>query len=432
MSFALLVLVLLISATPLTIIFDDLAVQGLIAVLAALSSAIVALRIRPGEASFLSSVIRPFAIVAALPAVWMLFQIVPLQTAGLVHPIWKSASAALGQPMTGSISVDPGGTIISFITYLSAVAIAFVSVAVAIDRRRAEWVLLALMAATTFSALIALAGSFEIFALPGFKDGGRSNPVATTAASLGVIFAIAATLHVSQRGDGRRIDQLHSSSWLNFGASFSALAICSVAVLTDESSQIYFSVVYGVAITAVVIAIRRFSLGPWGIAAIASTILFILLAVFALQLGGSTVGLTTAFASQATTQMLAVTQRILSDANWAGTGAGTFSAILPIYQEIGESTTGQLAPTAAAAIAIEMGRPFFFVLLIGVLALVFVLMRGALRRQRDSFYSAAGASCTVTTALLSFSNAALLSTPTMIVVAAAIGMAIAQSKSRLV
>ena len=127
-----------------------------------------------------------------------------------------------------------------------------------------------------------------------------------------------------------------------------------------------------------------------------------------------------------------VTQRLLTETSWTGTGAGTFAAVLPIYQDIDELATGDIAPTAAAAIAVEMGRPFFWVMLAAVIALVVMLMRGALRRQRDSFYSTAGASCIVTVALLSFGNSALLSTPISIIAAVAIGIAIAQSKSRLI
>ena len=99
-----------------------------------------------------------------------------------------------------------------------------------------------------------------------------------------------------------------------------------------------------------------------------------------------------------------VTQRVLAETSWAGTGAGTFAAILPIYQGIDELAIGQVAPTAAAAIAIEMGWPIFWAMLMAAIALVFFLLRGALRRQRDSYFSMAGAGCIVVTALLSFSN----------------------------
>ena len=72
MSSALLILVLLILATPITIIFDGPITQGLVAAVAAVSIATVALRIRPGEAGFLMTVIRPAALAAAVPAIWML------------------------------------------------------------------------------------------------------------------------------------------------------------------------------------------------------------------------------------------------------------------------------------------------------------------------------------------------------------------------
>ena len=105
------ILVLFIFATPLTIIFDGPIIQGLVAAVAALPVAIVALRIRPGEAVFLSTVIQPVAAVAAVPAIWMLISVIPSQSVGLAHPIWKSAAAALGKPLAGTISVDTGMTL---------------------------------------------------------------------------------------------------------------------------------------------------------------------------------------------------------------------------------------------------------------------------------------------------------------------------------
>jgi hypothetical protein len=66
------------------------------------------------------------------------------------------------------------------------------------------------------------------------------------------------------------------------------------------------------------------------------------------------------------------------------------------------------------------------------IALALALLRGALWRQRDSFYSITGASCIVTITLLSFVNAAFLNTSVMLISAVAIGVAVAQSKSRYV
>ena len=51
--------------------------------------------------------------------------------------------------------------------------------------------------------------------------------------------------------------------------------------------------------------IRRFSLGPWGIAAIISITLFVAIAVVALQPGGRILDLTVNFATQAPTSLVA-------------------------------------------------------------------------------------------------------------------------------
>ena len=176
--------------------------------------------------------------------------------------------------------------------------------------------------------------------------------------------------------------------------------------------------------------IRRFSLGPWGIAAIISITCSLRLLLLLSNPAIRTVDLTLAFATQAPTPLITVTQRLLAETSWAGTGAGTFAAVLPIYRNIDELATGDIAPTAAAAIAVEMGRPFFWAILWQRSHSLLHLLRGALRRQRDSYYSTAGASCVVTIALLSFGNVALLSTPVTLIGAVAIGIAIAQSKSR--
>jgi hypothetical protein len=203
-----------------------------------------------------------------------------------------------------------------------------------------------------------------------------------------------------------------------------------LAVIVDATGQTYFSLTCGVATLVVAIIIRRFRLGPWGYSAIVAIALVVATAVVALQPRKQTMDLTLMFATRAPAPLIAVTQRVLAETRWTGTGAGTFAAVLPIYRDIDELTAGPVAPTAAAAIAVEMGRPFLWAMLIAAIALAVTLLRGSVRRGRDSLYSTAGASCVVTFALLAFGNAGLFSTPALIIAAATVGMAIAQSKSR--
>jgi hypothetical protein len=422
-----LILILLIVATPAFIILDGPIVHGLVIAAAAVSVAIVALRIRPGEAGFLSAVIKSAAIVALVPAVWMLVQMLPLKTIGLANPIWESAATALGRPLTGTISIDPGETLTCLARYLSVAAIAFAAAAVAIDRRRAEWIFIALTAATTLIALMALGGSAFL------TYHGPAGDAATDSAVFGVVLGATAAFHVYERSKAQTADQRELALWhrLTFGACLVAVAICTLAVIVAATSQVYFAAACGIATLAIAVVSRRFSFGPWGYSAIISVALVVAIAAVALRTGAGTVDLTLAFADRAPPALIALAKRISMEVRWTGTGAGTFAAILPFYQDIDELATGTTAPTAAAAIVIEMGRPFLWAILLAATALVVTLLRGALLRRRDSFYSAAGASCVVAGGLLAFGNAALFSTPVLIITTTIVGIAIAQSKSRL-
>ena len=429
MFLVLVILILLIFATPVTIVVDGPITLGLLAATAAMSLAIVGLRIRPREAGFLSSAIVPVVPVAALPAMWLLIQAMPLTSSELVHPIWKSAAVALGVPVIGSISIDPGATLISLVRYLSAAAVAFVAAAVAIDRRRAEWIFFALTVAVTVIALMSLAVSLGVFTFPSSENTGQLQVAAIDCAGLGIIFATAAALDTFERSKTRQSDR--ASPWIRptLVGWLAAFAICFVTVI-GATGAVYFAVICGVATIVIPVMIRRLSLGPWGIAAIISITAIVAIAVIAFQPGIRTTNFTLAFATQASTPLIAVTQRVLAETAWTGTGAGTFAGILPIYQGIDELAVGRIAPTAAAAIAIEMGRPFFWVMLMAASALAFALLRGSLWRQRDSYYSTAGASCVVVITLLSFANVGPLSTSVALIGSVAIGVAIAQSKSR--
>lgn len=434
MFFPRLFLVLLVFAAPVTVVVDGPIIYGLVAAVAAISIATIAMKIRPGEAGFLAAVIRPIAYVAAVPAIWMMIQVMPLQTFGLAHSVWKSAAAALGHPLAGAISIDPGATLIALMRYLSTIAIALIAAAVAIDRQRAEWALFALMASTTLVAMMALATKFGVFTfLTSGNNREQSDFLATAIAGLGIILSSAAALHTIEQREMSHPKQIRSDrGWLAFSACLVAFAICCLATLIVATSQTYFAVGCGIATLVVATMIRRFDIGAWGIAGIISTALFIAIAVTATQLNNQSVDLSLAFATQAPMPLIAITQRILTESGWAGTGAGTFAYILPIFRDMEELTSGQIAPTAAATIAVEMGRPFFWATLLAMVTLALTLLSGALRRHRNSFYPTAGASCVVVVALLAFGNSAPLATSVSIIAATAIGMAIAQRKSRLI
>ena len=427
-----LILAVLIVITPVSLINDGPITHGIVTAVAAILVATVAVRIRSGEAGFLSSVIRPMATVAAIPALWMLVQVLPLDIVGLAHPIWKSAESALGRPLFGSISVDPSATLISLIRYLSTAAITFVAAAVALDRQRAQWILFALTAATTVIAVMVLTAALG--GLTFLSDDVLMKDASTDSAALGVILAAATALHTFAVRKMRRAEQVGSSVWFwqIFVASLLSFAICSSAIILTAKTQTYFAIACGVAILTVAGIIRRFSFGPWGYAAIVSTALVIAFAVVAIQPDSRILPLALAFATNASPHLIAITQRILAETSWVGTGAGTFAAVLPIYRGLDELVVAPMAPTAAAAIAVELGQPLLWTIVVVAIALAITLLRGSIQRRLDSLYSAAGAGCVVTATLLGFGNSGVFSTTVLSITAVVVGIAIAQSKSRMI
>lgn len=425
-------LVFLIIDAPAILVFDGPIVHGLITAAAAVLLALIGLRIRPGEAGFLAAITRPIAAVAAVPALWMVVQVLPLQAVGLANPIWESAAAAIGQPLAGSISIDRGATLVALAQYLSIAAIAFVAAAVAIDRHRAKWVLFALTAAATLIALMAIAARFGDFIFLSTITGSMADNAATDSAALGVNLAAAAALQTLELRKLQRIDRSETTNWyaLTFAACLAAIALCLWVVIMRATSQTYFAVACGIATLVVSILIRGFRFGPWGISAVLSAVAVSMIAIAAFQPGNRSIGLTLAFATHAPPPLVALTQRILTETSLTGTGAGTFAAVLPIYRDVDELTAGPRAPTAASAVAVEMGQPFLWAGLMAATAFVVILLRGAIQRGRDSFYSAAGASSIVTATLLAFGNNAVLSTCVLMFIAVVLGIAIAQSKSR--
>ena len=127
----------------------------------------------------------------------------------------------------------------------------------------------------------------------------------------------------------------------------------------------------------------------------------------------------------------AVSERVLEDAPLAGTGAGTFAAIAPIYREMDDPPPRSVASTAAA-LAIELGRPMLWLISAATVGFIILLLKASLQRGRNSFYPAMGGSCLITLLLLAMINAGLLAAASALIAAATLGLAFAQSKSRTV
>jgi hypothetical protein len=428
MSKVRLILVTMVCSSPVILLRDGPIMQGLIAGIVAIALVITAQSLRPGEAEFLVSIIRPVAIVAAVPVLWVLVQVLPLRV--LAHPIWKSAETALGHQVAGGISVDPGASVIALGQYLSAIAVAFLSAAVAVDRQRAEWILFALTATVTAIALITLTRELffraEWFAL-------TARAQAIDCVGMGTVIAIAACIRTIERYEGRRSNPQRSVPVLQwtFAACSVALAICGAALMFGASREVLIATGCGVLAPVCVLIIRRFALRPLdttAIAALATGAAILLLAYQPAERGTS---VSLSFARASPPSLIDLNERMLDDAPLVGTGAGTFAALAPIYRGIDDPQPNSVvAATAAAAFAIELGKPMFWLITATTAASIIIVLRASWQRGRDSFYPAMGGGCLITLLLLSFNNAGLFGTATSLIAAAVMGLGIAQSKSR--
>jgi hypothetical protein len=420
-----LIIVLLMCASPAVLLWDGLIAQGLVAGIVAAGLVLTALSLRPGEAEFLVSIIRPAAAVAAVPALWILLQALPFGV--LANPIWASAKLALGRSIASSISVDPAISIIALGQYLTLGAVAFLSAAVAVDRVRAEWLLFAMTGVSAVFALLLMAhGLFS----PVLEFSPFMNAQAADCTAMGAVIAGAACMRSLERYEsrhGRSHGSVPTLLW-TLGACGVALLLCIAAVIFQEPPEIVFAAAGGVVIIAWIIVVRRFKLGAWGVAPFAVVVIGVALLVFnthPVERGHSAL---LAFAPSSSQGV--VSARMLQDAPLVGTGAGTFTALVPIYRAIDDPPGSSEASTTAAIFAIELGRPIFWLLVLATAVSMLIFLRAALQRGRDSFYPAMGGGCLVTLLLLIFMNAGLLGNATGLIVAAMFGVSIAQSRSR--
>ena len=434
MRTAYLLLLGLIGISPALLVVDGPMIHALLVAFAAAAVALVGALIRPGEAGHLASVIRPIAIIAAILAGWLMVQMIPIPIKSWAHPIWAGAETALGAPIASGITIDPGATLVAICRYFSAIAILFVATAVTIDRMRAERVLFWLVGATTLAAVVQIIHGLVAFEFLDEATDARIRTSTTALCALGVIMAATAAVRAIERYETRRTetDVPFTEFAIALSLALVAFGICSLSLAIFSPAPVTFAAASGLATVAILMGIRRLGFGLWAgdtIAAMAIGIaITIAIAIAELHAGSGDAMLR--YASHSQSSLISITQRIIADTGWPGTGAGTFELLLPIYRDSSTVTVGMPAPTTAAQIAIELGRPALWAILIMTIVVLFLLLRGALQRGRDSFYPAAGAGCIVVLTLEAFCDASLFSTTVVICAVAALGLGLAQRVSR--
>ena len=413
------ILVILLLISPFAIFVDKATGYGLVAGIAATGLVFVATGIRPGEAKFLLSSIRRALVVAAIPALWIIIQLLPIGFPA--NPIWASAEVALGSSRRGSITIDVGATVMALGFYLSLIAISLCSAAIAVDRYRAGSILYALNGATVLTAgLLVLPQLFVSFNVVPSDQG-----AAIACASIGVVVAVAGLIKTIER---ERTSRRYVGIFVGYTAAF---VISALVLITAAQYTVWVAVAYSLAAILGVAIIRHFDFGAWGIAALTSLPLGLGVLLISQQPNLASDGPALFFTSPSSPALMSASQRILADTHWSGVGAGAFAAISPIYRNIDDPPMPN-PPNAITGLLVELGRPMTVTIgLVTCIAFV-VLLRASLRRGRNSFYPTAGAACLLGLLLLAFVNAGILATSPAVLMASVIGLAFGQSKSRTI
>jgi hypothetical protein len=254
----------------------------------------------------------------------------------------------------------------------------------------------------------------------------------TAAVTLGTMFTSTTVIYAIERYETRRsrADFSRALFVIMIATSIGALILTLIAVALFASRPALFAALSGVGTFFLIIGFRRIGLGAGLGFLLACITVAVPLSIIASEFFVKSPDLTLRFLTDAPKSLVDLTQRMISDSSWAGSGAGTFAALLPIYQDTSHSVIVSVAPTTAAGFLIELGRPALWVAIAVALATIGWLTHGALQRGRDSFFTAAGASCTVVIALEAFFDASLSGSTTIVLTMSILGLAVSQSVSR--
>jgi hypothetical protein len=422
---AFIILTSLIALLPALMMVDGILASGVVSAIVAIAMVTVALAPNTSELNRFSRLLGPTAFIALfIPCSWMLLQVLPISIRSLANPVWVSASTALDKPFVGAMSLDIGATLLSLARYCAILAAAFVAATVTLDRQRAENVLSLLTGTAALIAAELIGYDLGYLRLPGYEHLGERAD-AMNIAVIGFILSCATAIRTYEHLVSTQHRKSRMMAMVAASASIAALFICLSAILISADSVSFLATLFGTGVLIAVLAIRRWRLGPLGQAGIAALAAVAVFGFFAVVPAKKDADLTLALSTQG---QISSIERMLSDAKWGGSGAGSFEALLPIYRDTDEADSLEI-PTAAATIAIEMGQPFLWTCVIVFLIGASTLFRRALLRGRDYVYSSAGAGCIIALLISLFANDGILGLTASLMISVVCGLAFAQSKS---
>jgi hypothetical protein len=403
----------LIVSVPALLFFENVVAGGIVSIVAAVCTVIVAVTNLFGDQHRLPRLVSPVILVGLAGVLFvMLIQIVPMPGGPLMNPIWSSAAAALGEKPAGSVTIDTGMTVLAICRLTCIFAIGLLAVLIGKYRRRAEMLLSVLAAIATLVSLVRIASSLSPPEAFHFLPPAAQS-TAGTISIFGFVLTAAAIVRGYERSRSSRSQsrKLSASVAIEVAAALAASLINLASVVFSGDPTALFAALFGAGLLLAVLVIRKGRLGAWGQAGTAAVLALAVAAFIAFMPGRAENELIT---------------RMTDDARPLGVGAGTLTALAPIYGDWPAIPAPDIS--AAATVTIEMGRPFLWLMVLIAVTWAAILLRGALQRGRDFVYSAAGAGCIAALLISALSTGGGFSLASSVILSATLGLAVAQSK----
>jgi hypothetical protein len=423
-------LTILLAATPVLAFSDSASGQDAFAIVTAVILVAAAMA-PPSDITATIQLLKGLSLAILFPILFTVFQLAPTPFASLANPIWPTAAAALNEPsLWGHVSLDPGNTLRDLMLYLAVLSLVIATVIITRDRQRAQTTLFILCAMTGLMSAEALLGQLSLFAGI-FPVGGIAAATFVAASTMGTLINAAAVVMAVERHLSQREPEISYSSplLLKLFLGFAGVAICLGATMSLAPANVTIAMAFGLAIILLVVVARRFADYPWSMGVLFLILAAIGIGIVAQRFQNNFSDGVLGFAASASPESLALARRALADSGWLGSGVGTFSSLIRVYQDFGAAPILD-PPSTVIGIAVEWGRPALLVLAASAIQLFAFTFRGALRRGRDSLFPAAAAACTAVALFEAFCDPSLMHPPVQIIIAVIVGLGVSQSVGR--
>lgn len=400
------------------------------------------------------------ALLFALVCLWAMIQSLSLMPSFLHNPIWSAASEAFGEPLSGAISANPFETRVSLMRLLTYGAVFWMALQFGRDRSRAVFLLHVFavgIALYAFYGLILWSVGSEF--IPWYDKGaGRGAVTSTfinrnnfaTYAGLGSVMFLGLVLHktrqILRHGHGERfkyrLERILSTFAGVGGLYIIGLMMTLGALFLTQSRAGFLSTLAALGILLVTSLTKLKSTGAKGsVQGSKGKAGLFIISVVAL---GTIVATFSMSGSHITTRLVnseftdvgrsAVYPRIvvaIKDYPLLGTGYGSFQDIFPLYRDESISAFGRWdkAHSTYLEVMMELGLPAAFMLFLAIGSLIYLCLRGAITRHRDSHIPLIAFAVSVLVALHSLVDFSLQIPGLTVTYAAILGLGVAQSWS---